>query len=82
MESTYLLWSQSGFYQESVGSPSGCVGEYNLQQSMVVGNFEWRCVKMGSGSEKWEVAVKVGVESEVAMCENGKWWSKVVRNGK
>jgi hypothetical protein len=28
---------------------------------------------------KWEVVVRVGVESEVNMCENGKWWSKVGR---
>ena len=32
--------------------------------------------------EKLEVAVKVGTESEVAMCKIGKWWSKWVRNGK
>jgi hypothetical protein len=31
-------------------------------------------------SEKWGVAVKVGAKSEVAMCENGKWWSKWVLN--
>src|SRR5882762_8368143 len=42
MESTYLSWSSSGFYQESIRSlpgvhqesirsPSGCVGECNLQ---------------------------------------------------
>jgi hypothetical protein len=30
-------------------------------------------VKVG---EKQEVAVKVGAESEVATCDNGKWWSK------
>jgi hypothetical protein len=29
---------------------------------------------------KMEVVVKVGVESEVAMHENGKWWSKWVWN--
>jgi hypothetical protein len=26
--------------------------------------------------------VKVGAEFEVAMCENGKWWSRWVGNGK
>ena len=30
--------------------------------------------------EKWAVVVKVGAEPEVAMCENGKWWSKWVQN--
>jgi hypothetical protein len=35
---------------------------------------------MESGGGKWEVVVKVGVESEVAMHENGKWWSKWVCN--
>jgi len=30
--------------------------------------------------EKQEVVVKVGAESEAAMCENGKWWSKSVQN--
>jgi len=30
-----------------------------------------RVMKVG---EKWEVAIKLGVKSEVAMYENGKWW--------
>jgi hypothetical protein len=34
-------------------------------------------VKVG---DKWEVVVKVGAESEVAMYENGKWWSKWEHN--
>jgi hypothetical protein len=36
-------------------------------------------VKVG---EKQEVAAKVSADSEVAMCENGKWWSKWVQNAK
>jgi hypothetical protein len=32
-------------------------------------------VKVG---EKWEVVVKVGIEFEVAICENEKWLSKWV----
>jgi hypothetical protein len=31
---------------------------------------------MGTVGEKLEVTVKVGAESEVDMCENGKWWSR------
>ena len=37
---------------------------------------------MGTVGEKLEVTVKVGAESEVDMCENGKWWSRWVGNGK
>jgi hypothetical protein len=34
-------------------------------------------VKVG---EQWEVAVKLGVDSEVAVYESEKWWSKWVQN--
>jgi hypothetical protein len=30
--------------------------------------------------EKREVVVKVGAESEMAMCDNAKWWSKWAQN--
>ena len=32
--------------------------------------------RQGGFSEREISSVKVGVKSEVAMCENGKWWSK------
>jgi hypothetical protein len=36
-------------------------------------------VKVG---KKLEVAVNVDAKSEVDKCENGKWWSRWVGNGK
>jgi hypothetical protein len=59
MEPTYLSWSQSGFYQESIRSlsgvyqesihfirsPSGCVGECHLQSMGVSPDLLWAALE-------------------------------------
>ena len=53
------------------------VCENGKLETQGVWNLKWPCMKMevvAKVGETWELAIQLGVKSEVAMHENGKWW--------